>query len=151
MENVANLGGVWKAWLSDSTTSASSRLNHYNGTFMRMDCAVVANNWTDLTDGTLQNPINVNEKGEVIPYSTGGTAYEGIPYSNAWTSTFANGEIDTNYNHSYDYGSCTSWTYGDTSPYVGGQFGQAYVTNNFWSEGGGGYCYPEMKLYCFEQ
>ena len=54
----AGLGSNFKAWLSDSVTSAASRLNHstvpyvaYNGT----SPFIVADDWADLADGSISS------------------------------------------------------------------------------------------------
>lgn len=59
------LPGTYKAWLSDSTTSAASRLTHAIGPYLLAGRGAsgvkVADNWTDLTDGTLDNAINEDQ------------------------------------------------------------------------------------------
>ncbi|MDZ4247347.1 MAG: DUF1554 domain-containing protein, partial [Dehalococcoidia bacterium] len=49
--NAVNLGGTWKAWLSDSNTSAGSRLNHSDSPYRLLNGTTIANNWDDLVDG----------------------------------------------------------------------------------------------------
>ena len=46
-------GEIWKSWLSDSNTSAATRLNHSENPYVRLDKKIVANSWTELTDGEL--------------------------------------------------------------------------------------------------
>lgn len=51
--SAAGLRGTFRSWISDSTSSASSRLVHHNGPYYRVDgtmVRIVANDWTDLTD-----------------------------------------------------------------------------------------------------
>ena len=55
----AGLSGTWKAILSDSTTSAESRLN-FNGGIIYNNAAtpaIIANDKADLFDGTIANEI----------------------------------------------------------------------------------------------
>ncbi|MBI2329974.1 S8 family serine peptidase [Candidatus Daviesbacteria bacterium] len=59
--NSANLGGIWKAWLSDSKISAASRLTHSTSPYVLLDGTVIASNWNDLTDGTLFASISLTE------------------------------------------------------------------------------------------
>lgn len=68
--DTANLGGTWKAWLSDGTGSPSSRFVQSNQAYKRMDGVTIANNWADLTDGSLKNPINVTELGTTLNWMT---------------------------------------------------------------------------------
>ena len=50
------------AWLSDSTASPSTRFTRSSVPYVLPDgTTVVANNWADLTHGTLQFPINLAE------------------------------------------------------------------------------------------
>jgi len=61
----ANLSGTWKAWLSDNTTSATSRLSHSNLPYAMVNGTIIANNWTDLTDGTLASSLIIDENGSM--------------------------------------------------------------------------------------
>ena len=55
------------AWLSDSTASPSSRFTHSSVPYVLPDgTTVVANDWADLTGGTLQHLINMDEKKEIF-------------------------------------------------------------------------------------
>lgn len=130
--DAANLGGTWKAWLSDSTTSASSRLIKDTGPYKLLNGTVIANGWDDLADGTIQNPININEFNQ--PAS--GTS---------WTHTNEYGGI---------FGTltpCNNWTS------VGGDYtydliGNYLKTDKEWTAWPSGtYCNVPQTLYCFEQ
>jgi hypothetical protein len=58
------LGRTFKAWLSSESESASSRLVHGTGAYVLADgTTIVADNWTDLTDGTLTIGIDQDEMG----------------------------------------------------------------------------------------
>src|SRR3989344_4313337 len=66
--NVANLGGTWKAWLSDTTTSAASRLEHSPNPYTLVNGRIIADNWEGLTGtGYLKSPIKINEFGNEAP------------------------------------------------------------------------------------
>ena len=54
--------GAYEAWLSSAASSAA-RLTHATVPDRLVDGTIVANNWTDLTDGDLQAPINRSENG----------------------------------------------------------------------------------------
>ncbi len=128
-----NSGVTWKAWLSDDTIPAASRLNHNNGPYVRLDGVVVANNWTDLTDGTLQNPIRINENGA--------DQYNRI--NAAWTSTGTDGSIITP--------TCSNWT--DGSYRTQGILGGMSAMNTYWTEGASAtsVCSNRISLYCIGQ
>lgn len=53
------------AWLSTSGTDARDRVSS-NGPFRRLDAYTVANNETDLTDGSLDTTIHVDENGSYL-------------------------------------------------------------------------------------
>lgn len=143
--NSANLGGTFKAWLSSSTVSASARLTHASVPYKLLNGTVVASNWADLTDGTVQNPINVDETGVKT-----GTTYN---YA-AWTATNASGNIINPNN------TCKNWTsisYYDAARtgLVNGNMFYSFLSNSsvYWTDVGsdskcsGG----TARLYCFEQ
>ncbi|NVN91291.1 MAG: DUF1554 domain-containing protein [Desulfuromonadales bacterium] len=92
--NVATLQGIYKAWLSDSNISARDRLAHSPAAYVRVDGSTVANNWTDLTDGWLKEPIMIDEfrnnlVGQGAAAWTGTDAYGRSTGNNCadWTST----------------------------------------------------------------
>lgn len=131
----AGLGGFWKAWLSDSTTSTASRMNQSSVPYKLINGTTIANNWNDLIDGTLANPINVTEKGRVLLVG------------NVWTGTNRYGEIaPTKGLPEYK---CFDWTRTDGLSSAGA----LQSTDYHWTEGsGGGNCLPTTyRLYCFEQ
>lgn len=66
LATAAGLGGTYKAWLSDSTTDARDRLTHATVPYRLVDGTTVANDFTDLTDGSLDAPINRAENGTVV-------------------------------------------------------------------------------------
>lgn len=127
----ASLGGNWKAWLSDSSISATSRLYHSPAPYKRVDGVKVANNWADLTDGALSAPINLSEN------NTSSIGY-------VWTNTTLNGSI-----HSSN--SCNNWT--SQSASLTTQKGYtAHWSDSFWTNESNAYnCGYDFKIYCFEQ
>lgn len=132
--DAAGLPGVYRAWLSDSTQSPSSRFPHPPEDYMLVNGTVVAHGWHDLTDGLLLVPIGLDEDG---------TPYSGL----VWTNTKSDGTraIDE------PNGFCEGWTNG-TSGNIG-VFGQADQSDSFWTEstaGLAGGCGLAMAIYCFE-
>lgn len=65
---VAGLAGTYKAWISstDSATQPSTRFTTASVSYIRTDCVIIANDWTDLTDGTILAPINKDAGGGSI-------------------------------------------------------------------------------------
>jgi cysteine-rich repeat protein len=82
----------FKAWLSDSQTSAKERLHHARGRYELINGLLVADNWDALVAGNLVNPINVTEKSET--FNTGvftstnpdGSTAEGTDHCADWTA-----------------------------------------------------------------
>ena len=123
------LTGTFFAWLSDGTGSPSTRFTRSEIPYVMLDGTLVAYDWDDLVDGTLENPIVENEKG-------------GITTGHAFTNTTRSGEA-------WDLMDCTDWT-SNFGPIPG----NGYPPNNdeTWTEGGrDSNCSDELHLFCFEQ
>ncbi|PIP53042.1 hypothetical protein COX08_03175 [Candidatus Beckwithbacteria bacterium CG23_combo_of_CG06-09_8_20_14_all_34_8] len=136
--SASNLGGEWKAWLSDSKISASSRMLHSGHPYKRIDGVIIANNWDDLIDGSIQNPIQVDEKGNILNL--------GYFYAKVWTNTTTAGEIRDSYL------SCNNWTSG--SYLTGDGLGGVLMNKDSqWTEDGSDPCSVTNtnRLYCIEQ
>jgi hypothetical protein len=59
----ANLQGTYKAWLADANLSPVTRMTHHLGPYQLVTGTVVAQGWTDLTDGNLAAKIDRTEGG----------------------------------------------------------------------------------------
>jgi hypothetical protein len=132
--NAGNLGGTWKAWLSDGSSSASQRLNHFANPYILLDGTVVVDNWTDLTDGTLDRNINMTEFKNIDSN-----------FSTVWTGTDPQGNSTGKH--------CVNWTISWGWPYFGG-VGSGNSTLSYWTQGASdqSYCSSSyLSLYCFEQ
>lgn len=126
------LGGIWKAWLSDSVTAALSRLSQSTNAYSLINGTIIANNWADLTDGNLKAPININEKGAAVNDYT-------------FTNTTASGQV-----YGSGYGNCVNWS-GTSDTYIVGWSGSSGSGwTDYWG-GGSRWCSFPAKLYCFEQ
>ncbi len=130
MANSVPLGGVFKAWVSTSSSSPSAYFIRHRGDYITPTGIVVANGWDDLTDGTLQHPINITESGGL---------YEGL----VWTDTAVNGGQGTLDN-------CSNWTTSDPSTYA--TVGSSSVTSGWWTR----YfttssCDHNYSIYCVQQ
>ncbi|MFN7938770.1 MAG: DNRLRE domain-containing protein [Bryobacteraceae bacterium] len=123
----AGVAGRFKAWLSDGIQSAASRMSQSTLPYRRRDGALVAYNWSDLTDGVLHNPINLTVTGAAV----------GPPLF-AWTNTAANGAIQSTVH-------CSNWT----SLAAGGSGGSFETLN--WTTSVVATCNLAGRLYCIEQ
>ena len=130
----AGLTGIYKAWLSDSTTDARDRLTHGSRPYKLVDGTTIANNWADLTDASLLAPINKTESG-------------GTPAMWTWSSTLTDG---SKAGGAY----CNDWTTTDPSHLYGAfGVGRTDSSGEAWTHtpSGGWYCENYQVLYCFEQ
>lgn len=146
LANGASLSGTYKAWLSSSTISASSRLSHASVPYVLVDGTLIADNWADLitnkSGNYLANSIIKNQNGSIVLDQY------------AWTNTRPDGTI--NYSLSSKY-ACSDWT----SPLksYGGLLGEVSYKDVNWTQvlrKGGVYglyswCNYSRYLYCFEQ
>jgi hypothetical protein len=127
------LGGNWTAWLGKGSCGAclDARDRIRDGEYQLLDGTVVANDKADLTDGTLDNPINIDENGDPVD-------------AQVWTGTDPDGTGDTG------PGTCQVWsTDADT---IRGSHGDSSETNGAWTDavlGGGITCDTLARLYCF--
>ena len=125
----AGLSGTFLAWLGDGVNGPSTTFTQSTFPYVRTDGVTVANDWTDLTDSTLINPIDRNEFGTFVPIS------------GVWTGVLPTGVTDVNH--------CTSWT--------GVGLALAGLSNaisgDWTNSGGAGLCdnVTVFRLYCFEQ
>jgi hypothetical protein len=131
--DAAGLPGTFRAWLSDLTLSPSTDPNFTKSLvpYHRTDGVKIADDWTDLTDGTLNATISVDETGQPLQFT----------YF-VWTGTAANGDPE-----SFGY-TCNEWTLNRTDP---AGVGRTDTTDTTWTDAGVGICPDQNPLYCFEQ
>lgn len=111
------LSGTWKAWLSNNATSARDRLVHNVSPYILVTGDVVANNWTDLVDGSdLRHNINFDQNGtEVSTYVHSNTDQSGVKITTAsacdnWSSILGSAVSEgftdgmDNLTHAWTYG-----------------------------------------------
>ena len=129
--NSAGIGGTYKAWISGSSVSASARLAHSGEPYRRTDGFIVANNWTDLTDGILIRSMDRDEFAAPSP-----------PY--VWTGTRADGSAD-------GFLHCDNWA--TISSLDAGTYGVAGSLSSYWTAFDYRDSCPSqyLGLYCFQQ
>ena len=118
----------FRAWLSDSKSSPSTRFATRDARYVLVDGSVIADDWDDLTDGQLSHPIDRQADGE--------------PTLDAvWTSTRINGEaVDTG-----EF--CGDWSLSDKSF---GRAGSSQAVDSWWTERPDPvYCLQIAALFCF--
>ncbi|MBI2664249.1 IPT/TIG domain-containing protein [Candidatus Woesearchaeota archaeon] len=123
--DIAALGGRWAAWLSDSTVNAKERVQDTPYQLMGGKL-IVANSLADLTDGSINYDISVDEN---INYAFG----------NTWTGTLASGLKSANH--------CAGWT----STAANGLIGTTTTSFSGWTETSNDACTAIHRIYCFER
>jgi hypothetical protein len=130
----AGLSGTFKAWLSDSTTSAAARLYQNPGPYSLVDGTRIAASWGDLTDGAIMSPLDVTENGAAI-----GADRE------VWSNSDPDGSI-----RSTDPSlSCEDWMNGGGGR--SGPVGETDETDDEWTNSHSDPCNSTWRLYCFQQ
>lgn len=145
--DAAKLGGTWMAWVSDASTSPSTRFTNKTGPYQLIDGTLVATSFAGL-GGTLTHAIDLTEKG--TPATAGASNYcsSGQPYG-AWSGTDSKGVYDKHDN-------CAGFTSASFTLTTQVQFGDPKATNYQWAAGtclnaGATYCSKQAALFCFEQ
>jgi hypothetical protein len=128
-EGTTNFGaGTYMAWLSDDSATAADRLNHSEVSYRLPSGTTVADDWSDLTDGSLDSPINQTATG------ASATGY-------VWTGTVHNGNGSLS--------PCLNWTSNSGSEF--GPVGDTSAVDSTWSFYSAVLCNGSHSLYCLEQ
>jgi uncharacterized protein DUF1554 len=128
-----HLGGTWRAWLSDTSSSPSTRFRRATVPYRLLDGTAIANDWTSLVSGALQHAIDVDEGSGVL-----------LSRSNfkVWTGTSPNG--------TYSGEACGDWT--SDSAGTTGDVGLTSQSNGQWTNAQQAFCNETgLRVYCFEQ
>ena len=147
----AGLPGEYMAWLSTANEGPVMRFNQSVLPYVRVDEVIVAESFSDLTGGTLDNAVLLDEYGNPAPGVIEGESC-GIPGEQpaTWTNTTKNGLPDPMGTD------CLGWTTSDEGDEW--QFVSVGLPNDK-SEKWTAWCYNndvpacgyELLLYCFEQ
>ena len=123
---------TYRAWMSDDAFNPDEWFYKSKGRYVRTDGIVVADSWEDLTDGAIQNPINVNENGDEV---LGGAV---------WTNTTPAGLEHP------DSADCLGWTTTDVPNK--GRLGDSSKVDEEWTdvETNPHLCAGVAGFYCFE-
>lgn len=129
------LSGTFKAWIADRNlpSAPSVTFAQANIPYVLVNGTQVADNWADLIDGSLDNPISINELGGAVT-------------ADVWTNVNANGSTK----NTGATGTCSDWAVGSGS--WGGGYGVTSSTAGGWTNTGNtAGCDPVNRLYCFQQ
>ncbi len=142
----AGLSGTFKAWIGGrmddtgnggGTQNVSERMAHSTAPYKLTTGTQVANDWNDLTDGSLDHGIDRDENGNPVSGSV-------------WTNTKTNGKA---FDHRRDCGPGSSqadvWRSADQ--FESGHFGNVGDTGSTWTSNTNTACTNSFHLYCFEQ
>ena len=128
----AGLNGTYLAWIADSNPSSApaTRFEQATVPYVIPDGTTIANNWTDLTDGTLSNaPLSLPD---------GTTSFT---FKTAMTNVNADGTQTSSTNTCSDFSSNT----GNIRTGVG------YNNDSTWTDNADGACSVSTRIYCVEQ
>lgn len=148
-----NLAGTYKAWLSDATHSAASRLSHATVPYVNRKGAQIAASWTELASAPCSALWDQTEDGATVENAS----------KLVWTGSDSDGNLVIS-SSTHGPRTCDDWTSGSMtdSGYVGSAAADAYHPNfpGCWSEwvetsahepAGWDECDLGNHLYCFEQ
>ena len=119
----------FKAWISEVGFEASKRLTHGTKPYVLPDGRLLANDWNQLTQGSLFHPIDRDE------------ANAPAPAGFVWTGSdiFGNATPTT----------CTGWTIGGADDK--GTVGRAEAKDSTWTNSGVQSCGTGHRLFCIEE
>lgn len=131
LANAAQLGGMWRAWVSASGNTPVTRFTQATVPYRLLDGTVVADDWADLTNGNVDHGIDRNENNAFV------SAAE------VWTATTTGGN--------FAGGGCNGFTSGAN----GSPFAAQGITDRSdgdWTDVYDQFCdRTEPRIYCFEQ
>ena len=129
----AGLSGTFRAWLGSADETVATKLTRSNDGYVLVDGTVVADDWEDLTDGTLDHGIDLSARGA-------------LQSGNVWTGTTADGlrALD-------DGDDCERWIEPFGAFDIQARVGHIGATDATWTDAELLGCSPAKRLYCFQQ
>jgi len=126
--------GTYLAWLSDGTDSPDTRFTKSSHPYLLPDGTKIADDYTDLTDGSIQNFINIGSTGKPVGWKF------------FWSSTDSDGTSEQ------DFLTCEGWTWADTSTTIPhSMVGITTRKSTLWTSYGRERCGKPYRLVCFQQ
>ncbi len=123
--------GTYLAWLSDGFDSPDIRFTKSSHPYILPDGTKIAEDFTDLTDGSILHPINIDPTGKRL----------GVQIF--WAATNADGRT------AQSFLTCAGWT--NSTGKFRGALGGTAKTSTLWSAGSMERCGLSAKLACFQQ
>lgn len=125
----AGLTGTFLAWISDGVTDPESRFVKSTDLYVAaFNHTVIADDWADLTDGTLGVSMTYDENGDTVS-------------RRVFTNVNPDGTTKDNINH------CNGWGAGGANA----NLGLSVSTSGLWTDYQLGACETPEHIYCFEQ
>lgn len=125
--------GTYLAWLSDGTDSPDTRFSKSYGPYVLPDGTMIAEDFVNLTDGSIPHAINIDATGKSL----------GLTYY--WTGTNADGTT------AQYFLTCVGWTV-DPAGNFKGMAGSFRKGPTLWSSGyANTSCGISNKIACFQQ
>jgi cysteine-rich repeat protein len=141
----AGLPGTYAAWISTNVNNVpvtpANRFVHSAVPYFMTNGTKVADNWADLTDGTLDAPIDRTEFAGMSPATLGLLC--GLDTRLVRTGTASDGTLGVN------VGRCNNFTQAGGS--LGSQGSSTSATGTWSVCGGLQSCTIQMPIYCFQQ
>lgn len=135
--------GTYLPWLSDGRESPDSRFTKSSGPYVLPDGTKIAEDYSDLTDGSILHEINVDATG--VPVA-------GL--QSVWTDTMSDGNFVQPFKENAQTNSCNAWN-GTDVYYAGVIVGVTVKKTGEWSsyrqEGCKYRGKQKYRLYCFQQ
>lgn len=139
-----NLPGVFKAWISDNTTSPSEWPREKDYIYRLVNGTIISKGWFELTNGYIEAPINIDQRGNHVGP---------IERNCVWTATNLSGTgLPGPNDPDIDLQNCYNWTSNySENPLYGGNYGNYTYNDKNWTWFGLQPCQHECRLYCFQQ
>jgi hypothetical protein len=135
--------GTYLAWLSDGTDSPDTRFTKFSQPYVLPDGTKIAENYADLTDGSILHPINVDATGAPV-----------LGAQRFWTGTMTDGKAVQQFVANVKRNSCNAWN-GTTVYRAIATIGITYEKTGEWTNYRQALCnsqaQPERRLICFQQ
>jgi len=131
----AQLSGVFKAWISSTSTNAINSFTSENSAYYDVSNTLIAASLRELAYGRFANPLVKTENGYKLSKSI-----------RIWTGTALGGRKKGDTPRGLPY--CYDWTLLH-SPLVG-SYGYAGQIGSKWTDAGLTYCNQQLRLYCIE-
>lgn len=134
--------GTYLAWLSDGTDSPDTRFTKSSHPYVLPDGAKIAENYADLTDGSILHAINVDASGAPV-----------LGAQRFWTDTMTDGKAAHQFEPNVKRNSCNAWN-GTTVYQAEATIGVTYKNTGEWTNYRQSWCNSSgqpKRLICFQQ